>query len=566
MRTLLPLLALSACVVHVPDDENPTPVENPTPDPRPTPEPPTAEPPTPDPPTPPTQPAPPTTNPPPTQPTPAVCNPDAYEPNDDFGVDSPSAMAGLTLDADDIDRFEVTLHDGDLLEVEVGFANADGNIDLYLTDLDFDVLEWSTTDTNGEALAYEHQGPTETFLIELNVFEPAPDTCVTYDLSWTIDPLVTTQPPPTEPPPPPPPPTPVCTDDASEPNQDWESAPELIPVTDGYAVFDFVAQDDDWFYLYATPDEQLEIIVHQDTTDALDLIVWDELGEVADVPVTTGSTTIVVGGGADGQYVDLLFAPIDPDTCAPYTIEVVSTLPTCYDDVFEPNDYAPVAATAPLNDLTLYTGDVDRFAITLYPGEELWVDAFFDHTFGNVDLALLDPDGFTLDTSYSYGDGETVTVFNDSPFVETFTVEAMLYGATADTCQTYDLDWVVYGAACYDDALEGDDTPAGAWELVPEWGTSVTYDLVADDDDWFWLEQLPGEELDLFLEHGTFGADLELIVYDAYGEVAYDYTDAPGVEAYAPIFGTANGGLYDILVRPLDVATCVPYQLTISSF
>lgn len=553
MRTLLPLLALSlslsACVVDVVDDD-PNPVDDPTPAPRPTPAPQPA---------PPTEPAPP-----PPAPGPVVCDADAYEPNDDFAVSSPSAMAGLTLDADDVDRFEVTLEHGDLLTVQAGFLNRNGNLDLYLTDLDLNLMAYSTTDDNGEELAYEHEGPTETFWIETNVFEGNADTCVSYDLSWTIEPLVTT---PTEPPPPPPPPpVPVCSDDASEPNQDWASAPELVPVTGGYAVFDFVAQDDDWFYLYATPDEQLTLIVHQDTTDALDLIVWDELGEVADVPVTTGPTTIVVDGGADGQYIDLLVAPIDVDTCAPYTIEVVSELPTCFDDAYEPNDYVPVLTSGPLYDLTLDAGDVDRFAITLYPGEELWVDAFFDHTFGNVDLVLLDADGFVVDTSYSNSDGETVAVFNDSPFVQTFTVEAELYGASADTCQTYDLDWVIYGAVCYDDALEGDDTPAGAWELVPEWGMSVTYDLVADDDDWFWLEQLPGEELDLFLEHNTFGADLELIVYDAFGEVAYDYADAPGVEAYAPLFATGTGAFYDILVRPIDLATCVPYQLTITSF
>lgn len=559
MRTLLPLLALSACVLQQP--EPPTPNGPPTTvDPSTPPAPPTVRPGTP----------PPATPPVPT-PAPQDCFEDGYEPNDAVATTASGAPMDLTLSAFDIDRFVVTLPAGATLSVDALFSNANGNLDLYVTTPAGDLLEWSISDDDDEWIDFVNDGPSRQVWIETNLFEADADVCLDYELFWSIE-TPATPPPPVDPPTPPPaPPTPpappVCTDDASEPNQDWESAPELLPVTDGYAVFDFVAADDDWFYLYATADEQLELTVRHDTPGAaLDLVVWDEVGEVADLRLNRGvARTVVVNGGSQGQYIDLLVAPLDPDTCAPYTIEVVSTLPTCFEDAYEPNDGAAVFATPPLRDLSLFAGDVDRFAVTVYPGEELWVDAFFDGLYGNLDLTLLDADGLVVDTSYGTGDNETLTVFNVGPFAETFTIEADLYGADALTCQNYDLDWVIFGAACYDDALEGDDTAWGAAELVPAFGYSVTWDLVADDDDWFWIEQLPGEELDLFLEHATWGADLEIVVYDAFGEVGYDYTDAPGLEAYVPLYAT-SGTTYDVLIRPADLQTCVPYSLTVVSF
>ena len=550
MRTLLPLLALSACVLQQP--ETPTPTEVPS-------TPAAVRPGT----TPPATPRVPT-------PPPAGCEEDAYEPNDAVPTTASGAPMDLVLSAFDIDRFVVTLPAGATLYADALFENKDGNLDLYVTDPAGNLLEWSISDDDDEWIELVNDGPTRQVWIETNLYEADADTCLAYELSWSIE-AGATPPTPVEPPtppaPPPTPPTPTCDDDASEPNQDWESAPELVPVSDGFVRFDFVADDEDWFYLYATADEQLELIVHHDTAGAaLDLVVWDELGQVADLTVNRGAArTVTVHGGSQGQYVDVFVAPLDADTCAPYTIEVVSTLPTCFEDAYEPNDGAPVVAVPPLRDLSLFAGDVDRFAVTVFPGEELWVDAFFDGLYGNLDLTLVDADGFIVDTSYGTGDGETLTVFNAGPFAETFVIEADLYGADAQTCQDYDLDWVIFGAACYDDALEGDDTAYGATELVPELGYSVTWDLVADDDDWFWLTQLPGEELDLFVEHATWGADLEIIVYDAFGEVGYDYTDVPGLEAYVPLYAT-SGATYDVLIRPADLQTCVPYSLTVVSF
>lgn len=558
MRTLLPLLALTACAVNVP--EEPTTEVPAASTPAPTPElptrPDTTRPPT----SAPTAPAPSTP-----APDPQDCPEDDFEPNDVQAVNASGSLLELTLSADDVDRFSVDLLPGDTVTIDADFLNQDGDLDLYLTRPDGELLSWSTTADDHEYIDFEST-TAQTVWIETHLFEADADACLDYELSWSVQPATVTPPTP-DPGPPPPPPAPVCLDDLNEPNQDWNAAPELLPVSDGYAIVDLTSNDDDWFYVYVTPEEQLDIIVRHDTPGAaIDLIAWDELGEIADAPVLAGSdTTLVVNGGSDGEYIDLLIAPLDPDTCAPYTITLISSPPTCAEDVFEPNDGVPAVVAPPLLDLTLFSGDVDRFDVTLLPGEELWVDAFFDHSYGNVDLELLDAQGYSVDSSFSNTDGETLAMFNDSPFAETFTIEAALYGATADTCQTLDLDWTIFGAACYDDAIEGDDTPAGAAELIPEFGTSIVYDLIADDDDWFWLEQLPGEELDLFVEHGTFGADLELIVYDAFGEVAYDVADLPGIEAHAPLFATA-GATYDILVRPFDPLTCVPYSLTVVSF
>ncbi|MCA9573064.1 MAG: hypothetical protein KC656_34750, partial [Myxococcales bacterium] len=294
---------------------------------------------------------------------------------------------------------------------------------------------------------------------------------------------------------------------------------------------------------------------------------WDGQGALANATATYGTAVVVYAeGGVMGDTIDLLVAPTAPDTCAPYTVEVTSLLPVCEDDLYEPNDVASVYADAPVA-LTLYDGDVDRFAVDLYPGEELFVDALFDSSWGDVDLALLDAYGAELASSTTSTDDESMVWFNDSPFVQELTIEVALWGADSTTCQDVTLDWVVYGAACWDDGLEGDDTPVGAWELVPQPGTSVIFDLVADDDDWFWLETLGGEAVDVYIEHGTYGAELDLTAYDALGTVDYAYAGYAFDEVGVQLPVTPYGDVYDLEIRPLaGPGTCLPYTLTVVSW
>ncbi len=500
-----------------------------------------------------------------------ACSPDDYEPNDAQPAIPGGTMDGLTLDADDVDRFAITLFPGERISVEAWTdAEADqGDLDIYLLD-GSTMLAASVED--GPSAWFEYTNPTDEPLVltvEANLHEPAPDACVVYGLAIGVSDPPTADPGP-PPAPPTPPPPPVCVDDDAEPNDTWDGAAELLPTVGTSSSFTFVAADMDWFYLDVVPDEQVEIVVrHDDPGVNLAVQAWDEAGLLADTVLDrTEELVLTVDGGSAGQMIDLLLEPTQPGTCAPYTVEVHSTLATCPVDAYEPNDVFAVTASAPVA-LTLTGDDVDRFAVELYPGESLAVDALFDHDYGDVELRIYDEAGFQVASSLSTSDDESVLLTHEGPFPATYTIELSLFVGffAPDSCQDVLLDWVVFGS-CMDDALEGDDTPAGAWELVPQYGTSTVYDLVADDVDWFYLSTLPGEAVDVYIHHDTPGAALELTAWDDYGIAGSALADLPYAtgEAVLQLPITSSGTTYDLEVLPLDgPGTCLPYTLTVVS-
>lgn len=545
IRTLLPLLALSACVVETEPRNVPnTPTET---DPR------TAIP----------RPL-----------TPEICEDDALEPNDAVAVETEGAFPDLILSTDDIDRFAVTLAPGESVWADAWFSNSDGNLDLYITDVGGEILAYSTTDDDGETAELLNDGPNAIdVIVETNLYMAPPDTCMAYGLEILVTtPAAPATPPPTPvtPLPTPPPPTPpVCVDDASEPNNDYNSAYELLPLVDGDTIFDFVANDVDAFYLTATPDEDLQIIVHHDTPGASFAVdVFDPAGLLASGIAAAGADLVFdVAATPTGRVIDIELEPYQANVCAPYFIEVRSVLLVCEEDVYEPNDAVPVYATVPL-DLTLFDGDTDLYAVDLLPGEELQVDAYFQNIYGNVDLELFDANGVSLDWSTSNTDDESLLYFNDTPFTEELTIQATLFDADLYTCQDVVLDWIVYGAVCYDDDFEFlNDYAADATELLPSTGQTLFYDMIADDDDWYYIETFAGEAVDVFIVHDTPGASLDLTVFDAVGQLDYTFTDVAGLEVGLSLPVTFPGDVYDLNVRPLSgPGTCMPYTLTVVSY
>jgi hypothetical protein len=57
-----------------------------------------------------------------------------------------------------------------------------------------------------------------------------------------------------------------------------------------------------------------------------------------------------------------------------------------------------------------YTGDVDQYALDLDEGQKLVVDVRFAHSEGDLEAALLDPDGEVIDASRSVTDDEQVAI------------------------------------------------------------------------------------------------------------------------------------------------------------
>lgn len=113
----------------------------------------------------------------------------------------------------------------------------------------------------------------------------------------------------------------------------------------------------------------------------------------------------------------------------------------CLDESSEPNNSADTATPIPAPGLIpdwqiCYEGDVDHFAVELEQGDKLVVKVKFFHKNGDLEAALVDPDGFVIDMSRSEDDNEELSL-STATKAGTYTIG--VYGF-ADATNSYDLD------------------------------------------------------------------------------------------------------------------------------
>jgi len=112
----------------------------------------------------------------------------------------------------------------------------------------------------------------------------------------------------------------------------------------------------------------------------------------------------------------------------------------CQDESSEPNNNSATATLIPGTGLLpgweiCYPGDVDHYLLELGPGQQLQVTIQFSHGQGDLDLALLDPNGLIVATSRSETTTEEVTHTASTAGAYLFAV----YGFAGAT-NTYDTD------------------------------------------------------------------------------------------------------------------------------
>jgi hypothetical protein len=81
-----------------------------------------------------------------------------------------------------------------------------------------------------------------------------------------------------------------------------------------------------------------------------------------------------------------------------------------------------------------YPGDVDHYGVTLTAGQQLTVTIMFVHAQGDLELALLDPDGVVVATARSEDDDEQIVYTASKAGIHVFGV----FGFGAAT-NTYDI-------------------------------------------------------------------------------------------------------------------------------
>jgi len=341
-----------------------------------------------------------------------TCADDAREDDDVVGdataVAATSHTTGQVCEGDS-DWFSVPVGRGCLVDVNLDFAVATGDLDMILYDAEGSVVALGWEETDDENLAYIHGAAASTLYVEVYGYEDA-------EAPYTLNVTTACEP------------DPGCDfDDLFEANNTSSTAFPLNAVhTDVVGVL--CTDDLDWYEVPFVPygcHVAVALDFEAEFTD-LDLRIYDSDGYLAgrstsfdDVESTAwyadveGPVLVAVSGfdSASGQYV--LTTDV---TCPDY-----EDVPTCTtDDWFEDNDADDLPT--PLNETYTFVDaamcdDVDRYWAVI-PAGCMYQAITTDVGALDVDLDLFDlGDDVVLVESYTDNDVEAVSWIADEPMV-----------------------------------------------------------------------------------------------------------------------------------------------------
>jgi hypothetical protein len=371
-----------------------------------------------------------------------------------------------------------------------------------------------------------------------------------------------------------------CVDDVLEDNDDGLTATPIA----GAGNIDGLMScegDADWFELVLLDGDLLTLeVLFSHAEGNIDVELVDVIGGTLDASATNtddevltftslGNTTVrlVVElttdyGFIDGTPYDLGFSIVNAGICR--------------DDGREDDDAQGDATILPgagfLGSSVSCEADSDWFAVSLDPDDELDIDVLFSHAEGDINVQLLDAAGGILDTGTSIDDHERVSHLAASAeqvflVVDLFTEDGAWIG------NEYDLEVrILNRAVCTEDVFEDNDDFASAAPL-PQPGQIGPLMLCEGDDDWFAIDLLAGQTLDVDALFVHLEGDLDIELLDDLGnEITHgasadnneSLTWAPtadqsvrlGVVMYQEL-GWFAGNPYELLVTISDPTTCL---------
>jgi|GEM_PF-996841 len=492
--------------------------------------------------------------------TPAVCNPDAFEPNETLA--SPSSIAagsypGLTVCPTDVDVFAIALGTGELLDVQVLFADAEGDLDITLYDSAGTFLVDSISSDDDEALQYLATAP-DTFLLEVVLIN---DSGVVpgnvYDLDLTV---VDTS---------------LCADDSDEENDTQNNAAPLTgPLTTARTSCPL---DEDWFFFAVSAGDTATVdILFANSDGDLDVNLYDELGNLLDASATTTDDEQVSATAlADANlFVQVVLAQDQgPNVGNAYDVQLSSTGQLCIPDFLEPNDSinAPAAVTpTTFPGLQMCPADEDWFQFDALAGQQIQVTATFPHAEGDIDLELYELNGNLLDVSTTVTDNESI-IFDVAADGTFYLAAVMTLDLGVLPGNPYDLAiGVVTPVVCPDDIHEPNEAQSVATPTVA--GTQTGLSVCPPDDDWYAITAAAGDQIDVTILFDQLESDLGLELFDSGGAllassnttadsesltwIAQSDDDYSAHVYMAQDFGDA-GGQYELTVG-LSPAVCSP--------
>lgn len=326
------------------------------------------------------------------------------------------ASGGRICDLED-DWFEITLQDGDVIEFETRFTNANGNIDTYLygpNDSTALVDSSESTTADSETVTHTVSGPAEAGTYYLRVTaNPAARTdytVITY-LNGTG------------------PADPDCPDPL-ENNDDRANASAIAPGSYGLTVCG-VNRDDDWFTTTLAAGETITIdLTYSPSEGNVDLDFYSDRATGSPTQVSalnTGTEQIVYTTARDQQVAWRARTNLSSDI-TPYTISYSISGPTaCSDDAFEDNDVAtnatPVSVPGLYGALNKCEDDEDWYEIVVPANSSAEVFANFEYDEANLDITVYESDGTTVvESGTSTTDDESV-IISSRPSETTYLVQ-----------------------------------------------------------------------------------------------------------------------------------------------
>ena len=449
------------------------------------------------------------------------CEEDGLEDNDDAGHASPldddQRLRGRLCGFDE-DWFEVETPDDCVVDADLSFTHADGNLELELRDAQGERLAFSRSSTDDESISHRPIAGAGTYYLRVSLRNGIGGN--DYELALSLDCA---------------PPPPNCFDDIFEdnngPGEDATEIPlaQLVGATacrgdDDWFAFDVVGEADTCLVearlRFGHGDGDLGLLLAD--ADGVEIEAADSADDDESIarrlaPGTYHLRVHLADGASDGNAYGLR---VDVD-CAPP--------PECEDDPFEDNDgignATPIEAGVP-QDARVCAGDDDYFAFEApVAGCSFIASVNHVNANGDLDLRLLDVDGGRISSSETAADVERLSGTLEAAGVHFLRIYLFDDVAGNDYTVNVALDCPVPLECPGDDAFEENDDVASAAPLAE--GAGVDAILCADDADYFEIDAYEGCAVAAGLDFVHADGDLGLALLDAGGAelVAVDSGD-----------------------------------------
>ncbi len=480
------------------------------------------------------------------------CREDGLEDNDDadgaWELVEPGTVEDLRACEGDHDWYTVPVRALDTLVAHLDFQHADGNLDLEVIGPDGQrLLGASRSATDDEHVEAEAEETGDHYVHVI----PQAGADAGYTLTTEIQRF-----------------RPPCNDDGEEDNDDFGTA---TPVETGQPVVGLWScpEDDDVFSIHVERGAALTGRLTFDGDDGnLDLTLYGPDHLFLDEGAAEEGDMEEVGLGFAPGSGDYFLKVGSPDlVAAQYTLLVeVDLAGVCQDDLLEDNDLPGQAdpLQAGRHDaLARCDGDDDWYRFDKAPADDLYVELFFSHADGDLDLTLYDAGGNeSLLVSESATDNEQVNTLGLVAHAGEAAYLARVHGGVGEQAG-YVLVATVIPAhpGCDDDVLEPNDCVLNGMPIGE--GVQPDLDICPADPDHFRIALEAGLSLTATIALDHAAGDLDLFLYGPSGLELLDSDTGAGDQHTVTVGPVPAAATYFVRVAGAAAGVENGYSLTV---